>query len=95
MTDIAFVDFETQPIVVGGPPPVPVGVAIWQPGREPTYLAFAHATGNNATLEDARQARLKDASSNAVRSLCTTAHSISPSPITTSGCFLRDSTTRF
>lgn len=43
------IDFETEAIV-GNPiinPPKPVGVAVWVPGHEPTYLAWGHPTGNN------------------------------------------------
>jgi len=53
-------DFETRPI--GDWPndaPKPIGVAIMIEGRKPEYLAWAHPSGNNTTLECAA-ARLKD-----------------------------------
>jgi DNA polymerase-1 len=50
------VDFETEAI---GPrpayPPIPVGVAIQEPGKKGVYLAWGHPTGNNCTQEDARR----------------------------------------
>src|SRR5215218_9467561 len=49
------VDFETDAIV-GNPivnPPKPCGVAIWVPGTEPVYLAWAHPSGNNCSYGDA------------------------------------------
>lgn len=55
------VDFETLPIT-NRPcyPPVPVGVALCEPGREPEYLAWGHPLGvNNTTWEQARK-RLRD-----------------------------------
>lgn len=58
------VDFETEAIV-GNPiinPPKPVGVAVWVPGHEPTYLAWGHPTENNCTWYDAARylERLRD-----------------------------------
>lgn len=50
------VDFETEAIV-GNPilnPPRPVGVAVWVPGQEPSYLAWGHPTENNCQWGDAR-----------------------------------------
>lgn len=49
------IDFETEAI---GPrpemyPPKPVGVAIWEPGKKPVYLAWGHPDGNNSTKEKA------------------------------------------
>lgn len=50
------VDFETQAIEFGsGLSPEPVGVAIWQDGKEPEYLAWGHPTENNCTWEDGRR----------------------------------------
>jgi DNA polymerase-1 len=49
-------DFETEAIV-GNPivnPPRPVGLAVWVPGQEPTYLSFGHPSGNNCSWGDAR-----------------------------------------
>ena len=58
MQDPVTVDFETEAID-GNPvhtPPIPVGVAIYVPGKEPRYLAWGHPTGNNCTREEAVQA---------------------------------------
>jgi len=51
------VDFETQAIEFGsGLSPKPVGVAIWQDGKEnPEYLAWGHPSENNCTWEDGRR----------------------------------------
>lgn len=46
-------DYETQGIQ-GNPvatPPDPVGLAVWVPGSEPTYLAWGHPSGNNISRE--------------------------------------------
>ena len=49
------IDFETQAISPRPHyPPVPVGVAIWEPGRKPEYLAWGHPTENNCTLAQAK-----------------------------------------
>lgn len=56
MTDIITLDFETEAIV-GNPivnPPRPVGLAVWVPGQEPTYLAFGHPSGNNCSWGEVR-----------------------------------------
>lgn len=58
------VDFETEAIV-GNPivhPPRPVGVAVWVPGMEPSYLAWGHPSENNCTFWEAHQylQRLRD-----------------------------------
>lgn len=55
------VDFETKKIE-NRPmyPPVPVGVAIREPGGRAEYLAWGHPTKNNADIATARR-RLKDA----------------------------------
>lgn len=42
------VDFETEAID-GNEPPKPVGVALWEEGQEPEYLAWGHPEGNNTT----------------------------------------------
>lgn len=46
-------DYETQAIEgnVISNPPSPVGLAVWVPGSEPTYLAWGHPTKNNCTRE--------------------------------------------
>jgi DNA polymerase I len=57
MIDPITLDFETQGIV-GNPiykPPAPVGVAVWVPGMEPTYLAWGHLTENNCTYSEGIQ----------------------------------------
>ena len=44
------IDFETHAIGKRPAyPPIPVGVAIDEPGQRPVYLAVGHPTGNNAT----------------------------------------------
>lgn len=51
------IDFETEAIV-GNPivkPPKPVGVAVWVPGQEPSYLAWDHPSENNCRKEDAQE----------------------------------------
>lgn len=48
------VDFETEAIQPRPSyPPKPVGVAIAEPGKKATYLAWAHPSGNNTTKVDA------------------------------------------
>lgn len=59
LSDLVTVDFETTAIA-GNPllpqhTPKPVGVALSTPGQPPEYLAWAHPTGNNCTLESARE----------------------------------------
>lgn len=49
------IDFETEAIN-GNPiihPPRAVGVAVWVPGQEPSYLAWGHPVGNNCSWGDA------------------------------------------
>lgn len=49
-------DFETEAIV-GNPivhPPRPVGLAVWVPEQEPTYLAWGHPSENNCSWYDAK-----------------------------------------
>lgn len=57
----ATVDFETDGIE-GRPtyPPKPIGVSIKYPGKKAKYYAFDHASKNNCSKNDAREA-LKDA----------------------------------
>lgn len=51
------VDFETQAIVDGsGQAPEPVGVAIYELGKEARYYAWGHPTANNCTYEEGRRA---------------------------------------
>lgn len=62
--DVVVVDFETEAIV-GSPivnPPKAVGVAVWAPGQEPTYLAWGHPSENNCYFGDAHKylARIVD-----------------------------------
>ena len=57
-------DFETEAIV-GNPivnPPKPVGLAVWVPGQEPTYMAWGHPSGNNCDWGQAHEylRRVKD-----------------------------------
>lgn len=55
--DPIVVDFETFGID-GNPiinPPKAVGVAVWVPGHEPTYLAFGHPAENNCTWAAAHE----------------------------------------
>lgn len=50
-------DYETEAIV-GNPvanPPDPVGLAVWVPRSEPTYLAWGHPTKNNISREKGLQ----------------------------------------
>lgn len=50
------IDFETEAIN-GNPiinPPRPVGVAVWVPGQEPTYMSWGHDSGNTCTEGEAR-----------------------------------------
>ena len=57
MLDPITIDFETHAIE-GNPlvkPPRPVGVAVWVPGTEPTYLAWGHPEGNNISFADAHE----------------------------------------
>lgn len=50
---IVTVDFETKPIELRPKyPPEPVGVAIWEEGRKPRYMAWAHPEKNNCTWEE-------------------------------------------
>jgi DNA polymerase I-like protein with 3'-5' exonuclease and polymerase domains len=51
------IDFETNAIQFGsGLAPSPVGVAIWQEGKEqPEYLAWGHPSENNCSFEDGRR----------------------------------------
>jgi len=51
------IDFETKPIRPRPDyPPEPVGVALWEPGSKPTYMAWGHeAGGNNCTKRDAER----------------------------------------
>jgi len=47
-------DFETKAIEKRPVyPPVPVGLAIWEPGRQPRYMAWGHPVENNCHKEDA------------------------------------------
>lgn len=49
-------DFETEAIN-GNPiinPPRPVGLAVWVPGQEPTYMSWGHPSGNNCTEGEVR-----------------------------------------
>jgi len=62
--DVIVVDYETEAIV-GNPiarPPKPVGVAVWAPGQEPTYLAWGHPKENNCDYGAAHRymARIRD-----------------------------------
>lgn len=50
------IDFETEAIVDGAPPPKPVGVAIWVPDQKPRYYAWGHPTENNCTEGDGLRA---------------------------------------
>jgi len=59
LDDLVVVDFETTAIT-GNPllpqyTPRPVGVALSMPHQPPEYLAWAHPTGNNCTLQQARE----------------------------------------
>lgn len=50
------VDFETRAIEPRPAyPPVPVGAAVWEPGRRPAYLAWGHPLQNNCSRADARR----------------------------------------
>jgi DNA polymerase I len=58
-------DFETEAIV-GNPlvhPPKAVGLAVYVPGEEPTYLAWGHPTGNNIYFGDAHKYAMRLAES--------------------------------
>lgn len=50
------IDFETEGIGKRPDhyPPKPVGVAIWDVGKAPMYLAWGHPSKNNSTLEEAK-----------------------------------------
>lgn len=52
MKPVSVIDYETEP--AGNRPhhnpPKPVGVSIYEIGKEPTYYAWGHPTGNNITL---------------------------------------------
>jgi len=53
------IDFETEAIKPRPEyPPKPVGVAIWEPGKQPRYMAWGHPTGNNCSWEEAKSALL-------------------------------------
>jgi DNA polymerase-1 len=55
------IDFETEAIV-GNPiynPPRPVGVSIKPEGKESTYYAWGHPTGNTCSFEDGKAALLR------------------------------------
>lgn len=63
LSRLVVVDFETTAIT-GNPllpqyTPRPVGVALSMPGQPPEYLAWAHPTGNNCSLEQARERLLQ------------------------------------
>lgn len=52
----ATIDYETQEILKRPEyPPVPVGVAINEPGKRSKYMAWGHPTHNNCTREEARK----------------------------------------
>ncbi len=54
---LTFVDFETFAIEPRPDyPPVPVGVAIWEPPKQPRYYAWGHLTKNNCSLGEAMKA---------------------------------------
>jgi len=54
--DITYVDFETEAIAPRPDyPPEPVGVAILEPGKDATYYAWGHPTGNNCSKDQAHQ----------------------------------------
>jgi DNA polymerase-1 len=55
LRDVVTIDFESLPIRRRPDfPPVPVGVAIDEPGRKPRYLAWGHLDQNNVTWSEAR-----------------------------------------
>lgn len=55
--DQSVVDFETKAIRQRPDyPPKPTGVSIKMPGKKPRYYAFGHPTGNNCSVNEARQA---------------------------------------
>jgi DNA polymerase I len=57
LESIITLDYETQGIK-GNPisnPPDPVGLAVWVPGSEPSYLAWGHPTQNNISREKGLQ----------------------------------------
>lgn len=50
------IDFETESIEPRPAyPPKPVGVAVWEVGRAPVYMAWGHPTGNNCTRSQAKR----------------------------------------
>lgn len=56
MRSVVAIDFETKKIERRPVyPPIPVGMALHEPGREPRYLAWGHPSGNNTTRERAVQ----------------------------------------
>ena len=51
---IACIDFETKGIERRPKyPPIPAGVAIYEPGKKPKYMAWGHPTQNNCTKQEA------------------------------------------
>lgn len=54
-------DFETEAIGTRPEqyPPKPVGLAIWEPGKQPRYLSWGHPTENNGTWEEGMKQVLK------------------------------------
>ena len=55
MADVVTIDFETEAIQDGtGKAPKPVGVAIWEPGKQPKYMAWGHPSGNNCLEYEAK-----------------------------------------
>jgi DNA polymerase-1 len=55
MYDVVTIDFETEAIEDGtGKSPKPVGVAIWEPGHTPRYMAWGHPVGNNCLEYEAK-----------------------------------------
>jgi DNA polymerase I len=55
MSDVYTIDFETEAIQDGtGKAPKPVGVAIWEPGKQPRYMSWGHPTGNNCLEYEAK-----------------------------------------
>lgn len=54
MDNVVVIDFETEGIQARPAyPPKPVGVAIWDPPKEPVYWSWGHPQGNNCTRERA------------------------------------------
>jgi DNA polymerase-1 len=55
MSDVVTLDFETEAIQDGtGKSPKPVGIAIWEPGKSPRYMAWGHPVGNNCLEYEAK-----------------------------------------